>query len=182
MSYYAVFKPKKEQLDELYSCDEKTVKSQISDAERTLKKICLKDTEGKDVSRNIEIYLRFIEKAIESDINQMIKDNFNEDNEFWFCGWEYARESQLDYERVFNGYIENLSILAEIVKTPDYFEDREKFDEKVNAIQEELEGFEDFIYTEYRHKLCEQFKDCRVPDDAEEDSITDSQTIENITE
>lgn len=182
MSYYAVFKPTKEQLDELYSCDEKTVQSEIREAERTLKKLCLKDTEGKDISRSIEFYLRMIEKAIEADVNQIVKNTFNDEGEFWFCGWEYARESQIDYDRVYNCYVENLSILAEIVKTPDYFDDREKFDEKVNAIQEELDGFEDLVYTEYRHKLCEKFKDCRVPDEPEEDTITDNQTIENITE
>ena len=66
--------------------------------------------------------------------------------------------------------IEQLCLLAYVVKTPDYFDDNDKFYDKVNAIKETLD-VDELIYSIWNHMLKDDYytEDDIENDDCEND-------------
>ena len=141
MSYYKVFKPTKEAMEKYnVSCSEK-----LADVNK-LKAVVYCMTAGEkdnvcNVYCELESALKGIDLCTKLDVYKRIYDQFNNEGNVWFCGWEYARESPYDKEEIIKRTIEELAYLKMVVKTPDYFDENEKFIKKKNDIEDILAGF-----------------------------------------
>ncbi len=161
MSHYEIFKPKKEELDELYTCDK--ADDFVYDDERDILMFCLQN-DGYTQVRTLNVMLTLLRKHLEWQVNNDIKSDFEDHEDFAFSGWEFARPTEVDIDEIYQQELTQFSILAFVVKTPDYFQNRDTFEEKVQAINEQLDYFKESMITNYKHSLCEKFKDSNITD------------------
>lgn len=100
-------------------------------------------------------------QAIEENVKFNILNRFEhlEEGEdgVWFCGRHLTRPSTYNREISINNTLETCLLYKYVIPTPDYFEDSEKFFEKVDKIKEELE-FEDYISDEITADFCMTYK------------------------
>lgn len=106
---------------------------------------------------------------ISKQVKKEAYDDWKQDGEFTYYGWEYAREADDTKEELLDRTIEDLTILTAVVQTPDYFDEQEKFYEKWNAIKEKLSFFKEEAITICRHELMEEFKEYKEKDEDSSD-------------
>ena len=76
--------------------------------------------------------------------------------------------------------IKDLYIIASVVDIPDYFEDRDHFEELVREIEEIVEMFEEDVQGYYIHEIQEDLKEFKKDYDLDEIlSDNNSEEIDN---
>ena len=188
MSHYEVFKAPKEKVEKLkcYS-DKEKLREYFDDCKKELLVLCMKKHEdapyfniNKRISE-IRFKLQSIKHYVDAKTRHDIYEQYcnDENNEFYFCGWEYSRPYEYDdIESITEQVIEKLILLSEIVETPNYFTEIEYFYDKVNAINGEIEYFCESVSLATDFDIMEEFKEYKLKDDEDTESI--SEDIEEI--
>lgn len=155
MSYQITFAPPAEKMEEYKDKDFNFPRNNTAGYKKELLSICMHTP--KDSPMYLQTSLTALVKCLQSSIEREQKESIynqwkeNENHEIWFCGWQYAREATLTNEEIVASTVDNLFIYCDLVQTPDYFDDHEKFYEKLNNINEEIDGFEESIIENYNH-------------------------------
>lgn len=150
--------------------DEDKCKSQITDIKNELIVYCMQDhTEDgvnnviKHITWDLKMLVSCIEDLEKIWINQR---NKSENGDIWFCGWEFEQRNDYKgeenreeaYDWIFTSKVRELALLSMVVKTPDYFDDCEKFFEKMRRIEECLD-FDDVISDYITHRFICKYID-----------------------
>ena len=94
--------------------------------------------------------------------------NSDENKELWYCGWEFARPSSFDADELMKHYLEDFVIFTDVIKTPDYFENSEKFFDKVNELNEKLSGFIECYSDLCIHDIIDELDEYKLKYDEDE--------------
>ena len=81
---------------------------------------------------------------------------------------EFDVETEEELEEVKTRAIKDLYIIASVVDTPDFFEDRDHFEELVREIEEIVEMFEEDVQGYYMHEIQEDLKEFKKNYDLDE--------------
>lgn len=81
---------------------------------------------------------------------------------------EYDVETDEELEDEKTRTIKDLYIIASVVDTPDFFEDRDNFEELVREIEEIIEEFEENVQGYYIHEIQEDLKEFKKNYDLDE--------------
>ena len=183
MSYYKTFLPPEEVIQEMKKKGINTSLHDINDTKIELRTYCMLGHDPSDISNaitHIRYLLGFMKYDIEKRCYRYAVDRYNEDDEHtvWFCGWQYSRsEPENDEESVMKYVLEGLINYTFVVKTPDWFDESEKFSEKLTEIDSLIEYYEDTMSEVYDFKIINELKEYEAKDD-EDESETES-TEEN---
>ena len=192
MSYYAVFKKLTEEVMEKYNKKNRGIYgfSTNNEYRLSLKVYTLLPQEEKDSFSkapdvknavfNIKLYLCGMEAEINQNEEQFAYDRWKEDNELWYCGWQYSHDNcEHTREEVYDYVVERLTILKFCANSGDYFDSESHFDDKARDIDEILDYFEDMIREIKIYEIMNELKDYRVGDDdgGEEDEIENNETV-----
>jgi hypothetical protein len=116
------------------------------------------------VLRNIELYVGWLKEKWKSEIQSLIEEDneYSPKNEISFYGWEFAKNSisnnhwdfdEKQFYRSINYTLENLLLACTVIPTINYFDDSDRFYEKIKYIHDELECIKDtvenFMYYEF---------------------------------
>lgn len=149
MGFQITFVPSEEKMTVYKPWNENTVNyvEAIKNSKREIISYCLKNHDNDDtrkIATNIGFNLRMLISSIELDEKYSAYKRWKEDadHELWYCGWQFSHECEIDKEGILEQTIDELTILADVVKTPDYFEDIDKFTRKREEIIEQLDDFE----------------------------------------
>ena len=182
MSYYATFKPTEEAVEKIKSqiTDQEKEKKWISDMEYRILIKCTTGNNGKDVQKTID-ELRFDLNYLERCANSLSRNasyrQFKEENEIWFCGWDYSRPYDApDMSETEEYVLKNLLIETFIIKTPEYVGNEEIFYEKIGRITELVEYFVETAEKSADFEIMDELKEFRVSD---EDKIKENADGEN---
>lgn len=147
-----------------------------------LKTYCMLDHSGdemSDVLLKIKYYLNGIRYYMRNECYRIVVEQYEEHGTVWFCGWEHSHAGpDCDYDDVFRYVIEKLVILACVVKTPDWFDDSEKFYEKLNEIDSVLEYFSDEVAIIINYEIMDKLKDYEETDEVEDEKADVENTFE----
>lgn len=119
----------------------------INDEKSIIITYCMQDHTNDDISQVLKyiknhftLYINFLEEREKLELQE--KAN-TDDDEIWFYGWEFVNSNDYKVEDddsdFFASKIQELLILAKVVKTPDYLENREGFWNKINDIDDCLD-------------------------------------------
>lgn len=148
MGYQITFRPPKEFVDkELKTrAGSMDMSDNIRDLKIEIMTFCMKPNEkftGNNINK-LSYHLRLLYNMIRTNTFDRAVNLFESDGEIWYCGWNFSHEeSEWDLEEVISQQIECFIILKELVNTPDWFDEHEKFYEKINDIKSEISGFEE---------------------------------------
>lgn len=158
MGYSVYYRPPKEMVDELKNnCD---IENVFSIAKSELIKTCMEPIENVFQFQTIvNKFLMNIYNNSKAEAENLAYNQFQEDGEIGFFGWDKARESVWEsIDELCKVNYENLFIIA-MVKTPDYFENKDNYYEKYNDICVIIDEFRDSSFTYAQLELMEKFKD-----------------------
>lgn len=175
MGYQITFTPTEEKMNSYKPWNNMVNHEEnIRNEKRTLISFCLKDNSDKDtrkIAQTIGFTLRLLASLVEQDEKKKAYERWkNEENkELWYCGWEYSHECRFEKDEVIENTIDRLTILADVVKTADYFDDGEKFSQKWTEISEEVDGFVEMMSEYFIHQIIEDLREFEVKDDEEDE-------------
>ena len=179
MSYTAIFRRNKEFMEdfEKKSFILKNEKEYENETKVELLCYCMRDWDEKEsfkeVYDHIKFSLSYINNVVKSDVRKWVANEYKEDGEVYFNGWNYAKdECDFEYDEIFLSTIKNLVLLKQ-VQTPDYFDDIDKHYDKRNGIERELDGFVECCAEIANFEIMNEMKEFRVGDyDEDEDEDT----------
>ena len=172
MSYYKTFKPTKEAMEK-YNVSNTMRFGNFNKLQMIV--YCMTSDEKDSVYNayfEFERLLKGLDTSIKNDVYENVYKQFEQEGKVWFCGWQYSRECDYDKEEVIRRTMEQLTELKMIVKTPDYFDENEKFIQKKNDIEEILIGFEEVLTECWQFEVIkdlEQYIDKSETDDYADD-------------
>ncbi len=176
MSFYRTYTPPEDVIKKMEEKGRNSRLSSIDDTKIELRTYCMLEHDPNEVCNAI-MHIKFLLGSMKYDIEKSCYryavERYNEDDKHtvWFCGWKYANdEPDSDEESVFKYVVENLINLTFVVKTPDWFEESEKFHEKLSEIDSMIEYFEDAMSEVYDFQVMKELKEYEEKDDDEEDS------------
>ena len=180
MGFQITFVPPEEKMVTYKPWNENMVNYEeaIKNTKRELISYCLKNHDNDDtrkIATAIGFNLRKLISSIELDEKFSAYKRWKEDadHELWYCGWQFSHECEINKEGILEQTIDELTILADVVKTPDYFEDIDKFTRKRENIIEQLDDFEytmrDFVVYGIIDELREFEK--KYDDEEEENNV-----------
>lgn len=114
-------------------------------------------TSVKNMRFKISCFISAIEENVKFNILQRFKHLDEDEDGVWFCGWHLTKPSNYDRESSINSALRMCLLYKYVIPTPDYFEDSEKFFEKVNRIEQELD-FEEYISDAITADFCQTYK------------------------
>lgn len=91
---------------------------------------------------------------------------------------EFDVETEEELEEVKTRAIKDLYIIASVVDTPNYFDDRDHFEELVREIEEVIEMFEEDVQGYYMYEIQEDLKEFRKDDYDFDDLLNNSNSEE----
>lgn len=195
MGYQITFKPSEEKM-ELYkkalgnnqynNIDDNTENAKrVASNKRSILKYCMNNAKNKQdyftSNAQLDMLIRLLAYSIEMEekASAYLRWKNDENNELWYCGWEFAHESDIEYEDIISGALDQLSIFSDIVETPSYFEENTNFYKKIDDINSYLDeltcSFEDY----YVHKIVTDLDEFKVHDDLDEESDNGIDEISN---
>lgn len=187
MSYYRTFSPSEEKMEELRKIARKSLHNDLEDMKIELQMYCLLEHNPNDIS-NVIKHIRFTLNCMKWLIREecygyaVNRYDTEEDKSVWYCGWKYSHgECEVEVDKVTNMVVENLVRLAVVVKSPDWFDDNEKFYEKIRSISDDLDYFHDEMSEYYDYEVMNELKEFEDKDDdymAYKEGITDLTTGE----
>jgi len=182
MGYEKSFTPTEEAVDKLKQNVSKLYDSYDS-FKIELKTYCMLDHSTEkisDVLFKIKYYLTGLKYDVRSECYRISVEQHKEYGYVWFCGWEHSHLApESDYDEVLDYVLEKLVFLTCVVKTPDWFDDSEKFYEKLNEIDSIIDYFCDEVTTIIDYEIMDMLKDY---EDKEEEDTEDEEDRENVWE
>lgn len=149
-----------ENLDDFKSSS-KVSDRDIRDIKLEILLYCLKNTEDSDRNaiQKLGIHLDYFKYLLEDSVKKEKEKEFEKNKELYFRGWQYSHESDFNEDDLFKGTLEKLLVLKLAVPNADYYDEQEKFYEKWNEINRELDSFEELTYEIMNHKYIEKYGD-----------------------
>ena len=146
MSYYATFKPTEEAANKLKSWSEpEKERKWIADMKYRLLIMCMTGGDNDDVQKtinDIRFDLSYLSRFAESNSRNASYEQYNDEKEIWFCGWEYSRlHDAPDMSETEEYVLKELLLETFVIPTPEYVGNEEVFYEKVGRITELLDYF-----------------------------------------
>ena len=185
MGYQITFRPPKEFVDkELKTrAGSMDMSDNIRDLKIEIMTFCMKPNE-KFTSNNINklsYHLRLLYNMIRTNTFDRAVKLFESEGEIWYCGWNFSHEEcEWDLEEIISQQIENFIILKELVNTPDWFDEREKFYEKINDIKSEISGFEEICEEIAIYEVMNMLRKFNVSNEPDEfDEVSDEVSDES---
>ncbi len=181
MGYQITFAPTEEKMKEFkkktptYTMANDSYSDELS---KELMAYCMKPRNEMTatVVRQIKTLLSLWYSTIREDTRNDAYERYVSDeyHHLWYCGWEFARGSSWEKEDITKTYADDFFVLAYLVETPDFFENEEKFYDKLNKVRENLDGFKDAVETQVIHEIIDELKPFELGDDDEEEKgVTD---------
>ena len=123
------------------------------------------------VVRQIKTLLNLWFSTIQEDTRNDAYERYasDENHHLWYCGWEFSQDSNCEKEDILKTYTNDFFVLAYLVETPDFFDNEDKFYDKLNRIRENLDGFKDAVETLTIHNIINELKPFELEDDDEEE-------------
>jgi hypothetical protein len=178
MGFQITFVPPEEKMVTYKPWNENMVnyKEAIKNTKRELISYCLKNHDNDDtrkIATTIGFNLRMLISSIELDEKFSAYKRWKEDadHELWYCGWQFSHECEIDKEGIIEQTIDELTILADVVKTPDYFEDIDKFTRKREDIIEHLDDFECTMSDIAIYGIIDELREFEKKYDDEEENV-----------
>ena len=171
MSYYRIFHPTKEQVEQIEMRAHRSSFYGFRSTDIELTTYCMLDhSQDKisDVISHISMLLTSIKYDCEGTSYRYAVKRYKEDDKetIWFCGREHDERNYDDeFDRTMKYSVEKLTELAYVVKTPDWFDNSEKFYEKKSEIQSTIEYFSDSAALLADFEIMDFLKDCEDPED-----------------
>lgn len=164
MGYSVYYKPPKEMVDELKSSVD--VESVYSVVESEIIKTCMENIENIfQFQTIINRCLKQIYNISKSEAEMAAYNQFQEDGEIGFYGWDKARENRWsNIDELCTVNYRELFILA-VVPTPNYFEDKDNYYIKYNDICVIIDEFKDSCFNFAQFELMDRFKDYKDSED-----------------
>ena len=178
MGYQITFKPPKEFVDtKLRSISNSSpMINDLRDIHTELLLLCMKPADDSiyKTTNKLRYLLRSLYGTIRLNTFADAVSRFEEEGYIWYCGWNFSH-SECDWglEETISNQIEDFIILKELVNTPDWFDDHEKFYEKLNTIKEDISGFEE---------ICEEIAIYEVMDLLREFDVSNKPDPEEISD
>ena len=173
MGYQITFTPSEEKMQSYKPWNEQCSESLVQDLKYELLSYCMLkfDEPVLKLRDTIKIRLNLISNYLEQEAKANAYDRWSKDKDhhLWYCGWEFSKPCDLDKESIINDTLSKLSILTNLVETPNYFSDRENFYKKYEEIQEILDDFEDLMYTIAIHHIIEDLEEFKLKDDDDDE-------------
>ena len=178
MGYQITFKPPKEFVDtKLKSvANSGPVISDLKDIRMELLLLCMKPADDSiyKTTTKLRYLLRSLYGTIRLNAFAEAVSRFEEEGYIWYCGWNFSRdECDWDLEETISNQMEDFIILKELVNTPDWFDDQEKFYEKLNTVKEDISGFEE---------ICEEIAIYEVMDLLREFDVSNKPDPEEVSD
>jgi len=164
MGYSVYYKPPKEMVDELKSSV--NVESVYSLVKSEIIKTCMENIENVfQFQTIINRCLKQIYNISKSEAEMAAYNQFQEDGEIGFYGWDKAREKAwLNADDLcMTNYYELFSIA--IVPTPNYFGDKDNYYEKYNDICVIIDELKASCFNLAQFELMDRFKDYKDSED-----------------
>ena len=181
MSYSVTFKPTEEAINKIkpWNYEKKKNSYNHEDYEEDCKMeiilYCMSDHDSKDASKvvsDLKFKLRYLESTLYDDYKKSIYEEWlRENGEITFYGWNFRNdEPDMEEKSLYEIYLRSLALKAFVVKTPDYFEEQEKFDTKAYDIKNDIEGFIDGMNEVFAYRIIDMFKEFKLNDEDFDDN------------
>ena len=165
MSYYRVFYPPKEIIDKLEQKARRANSYNSDSTEIELKTYCMLDHSNDKIHDVIE-HLRLLLSMLSYDAISMsykyAADGYreDEDNRIVFCGRQYSHECPgTSIEESYKYVLPKLVSMCCVVKTPDWYEESDKFYDKQNEIDSLIEYFVDASSENGDYEIIDMIKE-----------------------
>lgn len=153
MSYYAGFAPE-EELMEKYNVSQSRLN--LNELKMSLTAYCMINSEiSSRVYNNISSYLSSIETVVSNQTKKRIYDNYKKEKEVWFCGLQYSKPSVIEPIDNFQYTLNGLYKLVTMVPTPDWYDEEDKFNVKLEEIQNQIENFIEIVEENIEHEVID---------------------------
>lgn len=176
MGYQITFLPTEEKMQEYKPYNELS-KVELEPTKYEIMSYCMKKHDDSVFSK--VKYLKNTLTFLANQVEQYEKQNAyyrwksDENHWLWYCGWEFARECSFDKDDMIERHVKDLLVLSDIVETPDYFENSEKFYRKLEEVDENIDGFVEIMSDYYIHEIIKDLDEFKLNDDDEDDEILD---------
>lgn len=188
MSYYRTFIPTEEAVDSLRKCIFKSCQHDLSSLKTEIRAYCMTDHDIKDIKQVIE-HIRYLLSSmkfdIKSDCYKYAVERYEEDEDktIWFCGWQYSHSDNDESEEDITSYVtDNLVNFACVIKTPDWFDENEKFGEKLTEIDNMIEYFCDEISLCGDYEIIHKLKDFDITNKENDEDLRETDPDDKKTD
>lgn len=181
MGYQVTFKPTQEAMEKYkpWGFDKGTYVSAengVREMQLNILTYCLKNhkEEGfNKIYKDLSFMVRLFKNYIEEEEKEWAYKRWLEDenNELWYCGWEFCREREDDGDILVNNLIEELVILTDVVETPNYFTDATNFNEKLTEISQKLDDYKQAFSDLTIHHIIKDLDEFKYKGDDDDDVI-----------
>lgn len=175
MSYEVTYVPTEEKMKsyEYQGCEPKNYAKMYREIVLGLISTCLKNPDPQ--TNPIEKLVSKINNAIEQLVflAKLYEYGFayrewKKEKEITYFRDEFDVETEEELEDEKTRTIKRLYIIASVVDTPNYFDDRDNFEELVREIEEIIEEFEENVQGYYIHEIQEDLKEFKKSYDLDE--------------
>lgn len=173
MGYQITFRPPKEFVDTQLKpkAGSSVMARDIRDLKIEIMMYCMKPDEkavSNDINR-LSYMLRLMYNMIKNDTFAEAVRRFEEDGEIWYCGWNFSHEAcEWDLEDSISMQVEDFIILKGLVSTPDWFDEHEKFYEKLNEVKSNISGFEEICEEIAIYEVMDMLREFDISNEPEE--------------
>jgi hypothetical protein len=125
--------------------------------------------ETRQVMNHLFFNLNYLKEVVRAETIQDAIDTFAEHGRIWYCGWEYSKSHyNQDIKEVTNNVVKTFTLLKQTVPTMDYFAENDKYYDKVNEIEEQLEYFCDTCRDATIYEIMDLLRPFKEKDDDNE--------------
>lgn len=185
MSYEITFKPTEEAMKKYkpWTKDGEKRESFLKYYKRELLSYCLKPHTTLNtitITKDIENIVNSIAWTVDNDTMYDAYERWknDENNELYYCGWKFSRPCQFDKDKVIENNVDELTLFADVIPTTDFFENEEKFYDKVNRINNIIDELVEILTEIKIHQIIEELRDFEVKYD--ENDIIQSEAEGNL--
>lgn len=156
--------------------NEQQLEEQITDIKYDIIKMCMDEPKDTIVMKNSDLRfrIRMYVSMLGEHVRNRIANDLEKDGEVHFCGWHLVSNDDTNLESVIEWTAENLIEYRMLVRTPDFFEERENFYTKLERIKEQLDLEEtvcdyvsrDFVNT-YKGEYEKKWEDEEIEQDSD---------------
>ncbi len=180
MGYQITFLPSEEKMNEYKPWDvNKPHVSQIANTKRNILSYCMKSHNNTyQIASEIEFNIKLLANQIkeEEKRNAYFRWKENEKGELWYCGWQFATDATIDEDDAIKNTVDQLFMFADIIETPNYFEETDHFFKKYQDIEESIDDFVEVIENIAIHDIINDLKEYEEKDVAE--NVTSNEDFE----
>lgn len=167
MSYYRIFNPTDKEIKEIEKvADSATAFTDSAGTKTDLLVYCMQkhDDNPSSVRKSITWMLRLLVLEERRVAYRRALDSRDDDNTIVFGGRQYSEDDLFDDDWLDND-IQFLTTMACVVETPSWFDDNEKFYDKYNELEEQLNCIRERAADKAVFEMIEILKDCENPND-----------------